>query len=107
MFAPLGVKVGSKKLVETAERFGWNEKPRLPGEKPSTLPEAGEIVSPLEIGSTAIGQFKVLATPLQMASVAQIIANDGKRLAPTLTPGTRPKPERGDLAQGSPPPSRT
>jgi cell division protein FtsI/penicillin-binding protein 2 len=94
VFAPLGVKVGSKKLVETAERFGWNEKPRLPGEKASTLPDSGEIVSPLEIGSTAIGQFKVLATPLQMASVAQVIGNDGKRLAPTLEPGTRPQPER-------------
>ncbi len=41
VFAPLGVKVGSKKLVETAERFGWNQKPRLPGEKASTLPDTG------------------------------------------------------------------
>ena len=51
-------------------------------------------MSPLEIGSTAIGQFKVLATPLQMASVAQIIANNGRRVAPTLDPDTRPNPER-------------
>jgi cell division protein FtsI/penicillin-binding protein 2 len=94
VFAPLGVKVGSKKLVETAERFGWNKKPRLPGEKASTLPDSGGIASPLEIGSTAIGQFKVLATPLQMASVAQIVANDGVRLAPTLEPDVRPRPER-------------
>lgn len=94
VFAPLGVKVGSKKLVETAERFGWNAKPRLAGEKSSTLPPAGKIVSPLEIGSTAIGQFKVLATPLQMASVAQTVANDGVRLAPTLEPRPRSRPER-------------
>jgi cell division protein FtsI/penicillin-binding protein 2 len=37
-------------------------------------------VSPLEIGSTAIGQFRTLATTLQMASVAQTIANEGKRM---------------------------
>jgi len=94
VFAPLGVKVGSKKLVETAERFGWNEKQDLPGAKTSTLPDTGAIVSPLEIGSTAIGQFKVLATPLQMASVAQTVANDGVRLRPTLATDTEPKPER-------------
>ncbi len=94
VFAPLGVKVGSKKLVETAERFGWNARRTLPGEKASTLPEPGEIVSPLEIGSTAIGQFKVLATPLLMASVAQIVANDGLRRAPVLEPGDRRPPKR-------------
>ena len=94
VFAPLGVKVGAKRLAATAERFGWNAKPRLPGEKASTLPDAGQIVSPLEVGSTAIGQFKVLATPLQMASVAQTVANDGVRLAPTLTPAGRGKRER-------------
>jgi peptidoglycan glycosyltransferase len=89
VFAPLGVKVGSKRLVDTAERYGWNTKALLPGEKPSTLPEAGQIVSPLEIGSTAIGQFKTLATPLEMASVAQTVANDGVRIRPTLIPGRR------------------
>ena len=94
VFAPLGVKVGAKKLVETAERFGWNTKTTLPGEKASTLPSAGDIVSPLEIGSTAIGQFKVLATPLLMASVAQTIGNDGVRLAPSLEPGVRSERER-------------
>lgn len=94
VFAPLGVKVGAKKLVQTAERFGWNAKATLPGEKASTLPGAGEIVSPLEIGSTAIGQFKVLATPLVMASVAQTVANDGVRIAPTLEPEARPARKR-------------
>ena len=94
VFAPLGVKVGAKKLVKAAERFGWNEKPTLPGEKASTIPKAGEIVSPLEIGSTAIGQFKVLATPLLMASVAQTIGNDGVRLAPSLEPDLPPDRDR-------------
>jgi penicillin-binding protein A len=86
VFAPLGVKVGSERLVEEAEDFGWNEDPGIPGALPSTIPPASGIVSPLEIGSTAIGQFQTLATTLQMASVAQTIANGGVRMRPTLTP---------------------
>jgi cell division protein FtsI/penicillin-binding protein 2 len=86
VFAPLGVKVGAARLVEVAERYGFNEPPLLAGERPSTLPAAGEIVSPLEVGSTAIGQFKVLATTLGMASVAQTVANRGIRIRPTLRP---------------------
>jgi penicillin-binding protein A len=86
VFAPLGVEVGAKRLVETAERYGWNEPPNLPGALPSTIPPASEIVSPLELGSTAIGQFQTLATTLQMASVAQTIANRGVRMRPTLAP---------------------
>jgi hypothetical protein len=89
VFGPLGVKVGSKRLVEVAERYGWNEPPPLPGAKSSTLPDSEGIVSPLEVGSTAIGQFKVLATPLQLASVAQTVANDGVRVTPTALLGAR------------------
>jgi hypothetical protein len=88
VFAPLGVKIGSERLVEEAEDFGWNEDPGIPGALPSTIPAAAGIVSPLEIGSTAIGQFQTLATTLQMASVAQTIANRGVRMRPTLSPRT-------------------
>jgi peptidoglycan glycosyltransferase len=86
VFAPLGVEVGAQRLVEVSERFGWNEDPEIPGALPSTIPPASEIATPLEVGSTAIGQFRTLATPLQMASVAQTIANGGIRKRPTLTP---------------------
>ena len=54
-----------RSLVETAERYGFNEDPALPGAAPSTLPAADEIASPLELGATAIGQGRVLATPLR------------------------------------------
>jgi hypothetical protein len=86
VFAPLGVEVGAKELVAVAERYGWNEEPGIPGALPSTIPSAAEIVSPLELGSTAIGQFRTLATTLQMASVAQTVANGGVRMRPTLAP---------------------
>ncbi len=89
VFAPLGVKVGAKRLVEVSESYGWNRAPGIEGAEPSTIPQAGEIVSPLELASSAIGQGKVLATPLQMASVSQTIANGGVRVGPTLVAGER------------------
>ena len=94
VFAPLGLKIGAPELVEVAERFGWNAPATIRGEVPSTLPPAAEIQTPLELASTAIGQFETQATPLQMASVAQAIAMRGVRHPPTLrarrrTVGTR------------------
>jgi cell division protein FtsI/penicillin-binding protein 2 len=84
VFAPLGVKLGGKRLVAAAEKFGFNEPPSVPGEAASTLPSAADIGSPLAVGSSAIGQGKVLATPLEMAVVADTIASHGVRHRPTL-----------------------
>lgn len=86
VFAPLGVKIGAKTLVRIAERFGFNEQPALAGAAPSTLPEASSIASPLELGATAIGQGRVLATPLLMAQIAQTVASEGIRRRPTVLP---------------------
>jgi cell division protein FtsI/penicillin-binding protein 2 len=52
----------------------------------STIPT--EIGEEIDLGVSAIGQGEVLATPLQMASVAQTIANDGVR-EPTSVVRTR------------------
>ena len=84
-FAPLGPEIGNDELVATAERFGFNSPPTLYApqlvrevEPPeSTIPT--EIGEEIDLGVSAIGQGEVLATPLQMASVAQTIANDGVR----------------------------
>jgi cell division protein FtsI/penicillin-binding protein 2 len=94
VFAPLGVEIGAEALVDAAERFGWNADATVPGEVPSTLPPAAEIKTPLEVGATAIGQFRTLATPLQMASVAQTIAARGVRHLPTLSLGDSTRSER-------------
>jgi peptidoglycan glycosyltransferase len=85
VFAPLGPKVGSQKLVSTAEAYGFNAPPSLYEERAiqaagvpnSTLPTT--ISSDLDLAVTAIGQGEVLATPLEMASVAQAIGNGGVR----------------------------
>ncbi len=87
VFTPLGVKLGAARLVATAERFGFNREPGIPGASESTLPPANEIQGELDVGSTAIGQGQVLATPLEMATVAATIADGGRRPAPTFAPG--------------------
>jgi cell division protein FtsI/penicillin-binding protein 2 len=84
-FAPLGPKIGNDEFVAVAERFGFNSPPPLYA--PRYLREVGlpessiptEIGDEVDLGVTAIGQGEVLATPLQMATVAQTIANDGVR----------------------------
>ncbi len=87
VFAPLGAELGAERLVATAEKFGFNEEPGLPGAGRSTIPAAAEIGDDLAVGSTAIGQGKVLATPLLMADVASAIAQGGRRPKPTLLKG--------------------
>jgi cell division protein FtsI/penicillin-binding protein 2 len=91
VFAPLGAKLGAEKLVATAEKFGFNEEPAIAGAARSTIPAAAEIGDDLAVGSSAIGQGKVLATPLQMAVVGATIGNEGVRARPTLLKGADPE----------------
>ncbi len=83
VFGPMGVALGPEKLVAAAEKFGFNTKPDIAGAATSTIPPAGEIGDDLAVGSTAIGQGRVQATTLQMASVAATIGMRGDR--PRLT----------------------
>jgi cell division protein FtsI/penicillin-binding protein 2 len=83
VFAPLGTELGAQRLVATAEKFGFNRRPDIAGAATSTLPAAGEIGDDLAIGSTAIGQGRVQATALQMATVAATLGLGGRR--PRLT----------------------
>ena len=94
VFAPLGAKVGAKRLVETAEKFGFNQVPGPIGAAQSTIPAANEIGDDLAVGSSAIGQGKVLATPLELATVAATIGLRGRRVEPTLSRGAQGKETR-------------
>jgi penicillin-binding protein A len=94
VFAPLGAKLGAKRLVTTAERFGFNQDPGPRGAARSTIPAAEEIGDDLAVGSSAIGQGKVLATPLELATVAATIGLRGRRIAPTLSRGSQGKETR-------------
>jgi penicillin-binding protein A len=83
VFAPLGVSLGARRLVAVAERYGFNHPPDIAGAAESTIPPAGEIGDDLAVGSSAIGQGRVQATALQMATVAAAIGLRGRR--PHLT----------------------
>jgi penicillin-binding protein A len=91
VFAPLGVKLGGARLVATAERFGFDQHPSIPGVAESTIPAARDIGDDLSVGSSAIGQGMVQATPLEMADVAATIAMGGRRPIPTLLAHQRPR----------------
>ena len=98
-FAPLGPQIGNDDLVATAERFGFNSPPTLyapqivrevePAE--STIPT--EIGEEVDLGVSAIGQGEVLATPLEMASVAQTIGNGGVREPTSIVANKKLRPD--------------
>lgn len=80
-FAQLGVQLGEDKLREQAEAFGFNQDyfDELGPQSESNFPERA---NPPQTGQSAIGQFEVQATPLQMAMVAAGIANQGTVMRP-------------------------
>ena len=103
VFAPLGPAVGNDKLVETAERFGFNSPPTLYApkivgevdpEEPTIPTEIGEEI---DLGVSAIGQGEVLATPLEMASVAQTVGNDGVRMPTSIVANQKLRPGAGPV----------
>jgi penicillin-binding protein A len=100
VFAPLGVEVGAEPMFEKSELFGFNEEPSLaaPGALEALAPPPSTYPMPesdVELGESAIGQGRVLASPVQMASVAQTIANKGVRMPTSIvrTPELRPDSE--------------
>ncbi len=90
VFAPLGARLGAARLVSIAERFGFNQPPSIPGAAESQIPTAGTIGGKLDVGSSAIGQGKVLTSALEMTDVAATIAMGGRRPIPTLLAHQRP-----------------
>ncbi len=109
VFAPLGAELGGDELVETAKRFGFNSRPALfdPAATDAIRPPASTIPEDLgddtvATGESAIGQGQVLATPLQMASVAQTIANDGVRMPTPIARGDDLAPDAEPVEVTSP-----
>ncbi len=94
-FGQLGQKVGQDKLFEQMEKFGFNATPPidLPNEgKESEVYKSGvfegnELLGkndPVDLARVAIGQERLLETPLQNAMVAAAVANGGKLMAPQI-----------------------
>jgi len=91
VFAPLGARLGARRLVDVAERYGFNAPLAIPGAATSTIPPADRIGDDLAVGSSAIGQGLVQATTLQMTDVAAAVAMGGRRPLPQLRVGATPR----------------
>jgi penicillin-binding protein A len=90
VFAPVADEVGAKGLVAMANAFGFNEEPTIAYPAPeSTTRKPAQMPSDLSLGVAGIGQGGVVASPLQMASVAQTIASHGIRHPPFIVHSPR------------------
>lgn len=90
-FGQLGQQVGQDALFETMEKFGFGSEPAidLPADEveKSGVYEEGEVLGrndPVDLARVAIGQERLLATPLQMAQVVAAIANGGRLMKPQI-----------------------
>jgi len=92
-FGQLGQQLGNDTLFQYMERFGFNATPAidLPEDEIEESGvwdlEQGEILTandPVDLARLAIGQERLLATPLQMAQVAAAVANGGKLMKPQI-----------------------
>jgi peptidoglycan glycosyltransferase len=86
-FGSVGLDLGADALRQQAEKFGFGER---------QLPELGAVASQFpadpnapQVAQSAIGQFDVQATPLQMAMVSAGIANGGNVMKPYLVQNVR------------------
>jgi peptidoglycan glycosyltransferase len=81
-FGWIGLKVGGDALREQAAKFGFGESLRIPMRvTPSVFPSAP---NPPQTAQSAIGQFDVRVTPLEVAMVSAAIANHGVVMRPYL-----------------------
>jgi peptidoglycan glycosyltransferase len=91
-FGQLGQKVGQENLFTTMQKFGFGSLPPIDLPEEELLPsgvvgENGEILNrhdPVDLARVAIGQERLLVTPLQDAMVAAAVANGGKLMKPQL-----------------------
>jgi peptidoglycan glycosyltransferase len=91
VWAQVGERLGKDKMYEYMRRFGFNSRPAidLPGDelRPSGVFNRRKLLDDsdaVDIGRVAIGQERLLVTPLQMAMVVSAIANGGSLMRPRL-----------------------
>jgi peptidoglycan glycosyltransferase len=92
-WASVAEDLGKETMAEYMRRFGFYEDPPMDYPDNQMLP-SGEVggrgrllpatSGQIDVGRMAIGQDKLLVTPLQMATVAQTVANGGMRMEPRL-----------------------
>jgi peptidoglycan glycosyltransferase len=103
-FAQIGLALGANRFGDYATRFGLGyadavtttaDLRELPAEAGSIAGSAAFLQRPVALADTAFGQGQALVTPLDMARMAAVIANEGKLMRPYLVQELR----SGDQAQ--------
>ncbi|WP_065821182.1 peptidoglycan D,D-transpeptidase FtsI family protein [Thermoclostridium stercorarium] len=82
-FIHLGIQLGAEKMLDMAKKFGLGSttgiSEQLIPEYEGMLPDINELIGDGNIANLAMGQGKILVTPVQAAGMAAIIANGGIR----------------------------
>ncbi len=89
-FIDMGIKTGSKRLLNTAEALGFGKATDFGNgflSDSGLLPTEEELNSDAAIGNFAFGQGKLTATPLQIASLFAVIGRNGIQKKPQLILG--------------------
>ena len=72
----------SQQLIDVTNRFGFGRESQIPlAVTPSVFPSDAD---PAQLAMSSIGQYTVQTTPLQMAQIAQTVANQGQMMTPYL-----------------------
>jgi penicillin-binding protein 2 len=84
-FIEVGLKLGPQRLIDYAQKFGFGNSVDIgvEGEAMGNLPDIDNMY-PGDIANMSIGQGKLEASPLQVASMIATIVNDGIRVPPYL-----------------------
>ena len=90
-WAGVGEELGARTMLDYMRRYGFESKPNI-DYPPFQLTASGvydggdllDSADAIDVGRVAIGQERLLVTPLQMAQVAATVANHGKRMCPRL-----------------------
>lgn len=91
-FINLALELGADKMLDTANKFGFNDVVNLFGKwkiTTSNLPSFDELRSKGELSLFGFGQGKLTASPLQIGSVLCTISNGGKYIPPSIGRGKK------------------
>ncbi|MEV4506837.1 peptidoglycan D,D-transpeptidase FtsI family protein [Streptomyces klenkii] len=83
VFGKVSADLGSKKMLETAEKFGFNN-PKVDTPVRAVKSIFPEGINRAQTALAGIGQGSLTATPLQVAMMTAAIANDGKLMKPYM-----------------------
>lgn len=81
-FASAGIKLGSRALLDTAEKYLIGQTVDLDFAQLSSKIDFSGLNNSYVIASTAYGQGRLVLTPLQLCMIIQSVMNDGKMIRP-------------------------